>query len=444
MTDKRKILLVDDEPNILKTMSLSIESMGYEVLSYSSPSVALVALDTDPELLKAVDIAFIDLMMHPVSGIDMLRELHLRKTSMLVVIITAHGSVESVVEAMKLGAYDYIQKPFNYNELAIFLQRISRSSEAKKSYEGGGGIITNDAYFQSILKTAEKIAKTNITVLIEGETGVGKELVADFIQKNSDRKDKPYIKLNCAALSEGLIESELFGHVKGAFTGAVKDRIGMIEGAEGGTLFLDEIGEMPMLMQAKLLRLLQNHEYYRLGENHTRKSDVRIIAATNRNLEEEIGQRGFREDLYYRLSGFRLTVPPLRQRRGDILPITDKILSHYASGAGQMSIPSEVETMLLGYDWRGNVRELENVMIRAAVLSDDQKTIKASDLPEYIRFQSKGDIGVVVSPELRSIEEVEHDHIRFVLSRTKSLEEAAKILGIDSATLWRKRKKYGM
>ncbi len=444
MTQKPKILLVDDEPNILKTMTLSIESMGYEVLAYSSPSVALVTLDTNPDLLKVVDIAFIDLMMHPVGGLDMLHELHLRKASMLVVIITAHGSVDTVVEAMKLGAYDYIQKPFDYDELAVFLQRISRSSEAKKSNESGGAIITNDANFQSILKTAEKIAKTNITVLIEGETGVGKELVADFIQKNSDRKDKPYIKLNCAALSEELIESELFGHAKGSFTGAVKDRTGMVEAAEGGTIFLDEIGEMPMLMQAKLLRLLQNREYYRLGENQIRKSDVRIIAATNRNLEEEIGQRGFREDLYYRLSGFRLTVPPLRQRRDDILPITHKILLHYASGAGQMSVPPEVEKMLLGYDWRGNVRELENVMIRAAVLSDDGKTIKASDLPEYICFPAKADFGGAVSPELRSIEEVEHDHIGFVLSRTKSLEEAAKILGIDSATLWRKRKKYGM
>lgn len=444
MTEKQKILLVDDEPNILKTMSLSIESMGYEVAAYSSPSVALVALDTDPEFLKSIDIAFIDLMMHPVNGIDMLRELHLRKASMLVVIITAHGSVDTVVEAMKLGAYDYIQKPFDYNELAVFLQRISRSSEAKKSNESGGAIITSDPNFQSILKTAEKIAKTNITVLIEGETGVGKELVADFIQKNSDRKDKPYIKLNCAALSEELIESELFGHAKGSFTGAVKDRTGMVEAAESGTIFLDEIGEMPMLMQAKLLRLLQNHEYYRLGENQIRKSDVRIIAATNRNLEEEIGQRGFREDLYYRLSGFRLTVPPLRQRRDDILPITHKILAHYASGAGQISIPPEVEKMLLAYDWRGNVRELENVMIRAAVLSEDGKSIKASDLPTYIQLPVRANSTGVSSSELRSLEEMEHDHIGFVLSRTKSLEEAAKVLGIDSATLWRKRKKYGM
>jgi two-component system, NtrC family, response regulator AlgB len=427
MTDNRKILLVDDEPNILKTMTLSIESMGYEVMPYSSPSVALVSLDTEPGLLKQIDIAFIDLMMHPVNGLD----------------ITAHGSVESVVEAMKLGAYDYIQKPFDYNELSVFLQRISRSSDTKKLVESKSDIITYDPHFTSILKTAEKIAKTNITVLIEGETGVGKELVADFIQKNSDRKEKPYIKLNCAALSEELIESELFGHAKGAFTGAVKDRAGMVEAAEGGTIFLDEIGEMPMLMQAKLLRFLQNHEYFRLGENQTRKSDVRIIAATNRNLEEEIGQKGFREDLYYRLSGFRLTVPPLRQRKEDIIPITRKILAQYTKEKEEMKLPPDVEKLLMQYDWRGNVRELENVVIRAAVLSEDGMTILASDLPEYIASPNATE-PIPSQHELRSLEEMEHDHIGFVLSRTKSLEEAAKVLGIDTATLWRKRKKYGM
>jgi NtrC-family two-component system response regulator AlgB len=437
------ILLVDDEPNILKTMSMGLKSLGFEVLAYPSGEEALKAMDKDP--FTSFAIAFIDLMMHPMNGITLMQELQRRMPKLTVVIITAHGTVGTAVEAMKLGAYDYLQKPFDYNELESFLKRVSRSNTVKKDYETTAGIITKDQNFQNVIKTAEKVARTNITVLIEGETGVGKELVADLIQKSSDRAAKPFVKLNCAALSEELIESELFGHAKGAFTGAVKDRIGMAEAANGGTIFLDEIGEMPMLMQAKLLRFLQNREFYRVGENAPRTSDVRIIAATNRNLEEEIERKGFREDLFYRLSGFRLLVPPLRHRKEDILPIAESILERFASGGKGLSFSGEVRNIFKEYAWRGNVRELENVVIRAAVLSEGEKEIGKHTLPPYIFVKA---VTATETPatgdELRSLEDIEHDHIAHILSKTKNLEEAAKILGIDSATLWRKRKKFGL
>jgi NtrC-family two-component system response regulator AlgB len=439
-----KILLVDDEPNILKTMSMGLKSLGFDVSSFSSGEQALGFLDKDPH--QGFTIAFIDLMMHPMNGITLMQELQRRMPGLTVVIITAHGTVGTAVEAMKLGAYDYLQKPFDYNELESFLKRVSRSNAVKKNYEASSGIITEDQNFQIVLKTAEKVARTNITVLIEGETGVGKELVADLIQKASDRADKPYIKLNCAALSEELIESELFGHAKGAFTGAVKDRIGMAEAANSGTIFLDEIGELPMLMQAKLLRFLQNREFYRVGENTPRTSDVRIIAATNRNLEEEIERKGFREDLFYRLSGFRLLVPPLRHRKEDILPIAESILERFASVGKTLTFSDEVKNIFKGYTWRGNVRELENVVIRAAVLSEGEHKIGKETLPLYMveRASSTQESALSAGGELRSLEDIEHDHIAHILSKTKNLEEAAKILGIDSATLWRKRKKFGL
>ncbi len=441
---KKTILVVDDEPNILKTLSLGLKSLGYEVAGFQDAEEALKTIDKDLFGETHYLCAFIDLMMYPMNGITLLQELHRRIPDLLVAIITAHGTVETAVDAMKYGALDYIQKPFDISDLENFLKKIERTHTAKSELKADTSYITQNASFQSLLKTSERIARSNLTVLIEGETGSGKELLADFIHDNSDRAGKPLLKLNCAALSAELIESELFGHAKGSYTGAMKDRIGRAEAADGGTLFLDEVGEMPLAMQAKVLRFVQNREFQRIGENETRTSDVRIIAATNRNLEEEIEKKGFREDLFYRLSGFRLLVPPLRHRREDIIPLAEKFAARASQDAKPSGLSEKVKEALLAYPWRGNIRELENVMIRAAVLTDPGNTIELHTLPEYIAHPSSKKMSVLnAGGELRSLEDVERDHIEFVLSKTTSLEEAAKILQIDSATLWRKRKKFG-
>ena len=442
---KPNILLVDDEPNILKTMAISLRGAGYEVSDFANAEDALREIDKDIFGSREYSAAFIDLMMHPMNGITLMQELHWRIPELMVVIITAHATVETAVEALKSGAYDYLQKPFDYQEFLAFTERVVRSNTLKRSAIAEQTISTNNPAFQQLLRTTERIANSSLAVLIEGETGTGKELLADLIHLKSDRASKPIVKLNCAALSAELIESELFGHVKGSFTGAAKDRIGRVEAANGGTLFLDEVGEMPLAMQAKLLRFLQNKEYQRIGENETRMSDVRIVAATNKNLEEAIEQKNFREDLFYRLSGFRILVPPLRLRKEDIIPLAEQFIARASVPKKVPQLGKEVSDVLLSYEWRGNIRELENAMLRAAILSADQNEILLSALPEHIIHRLTNRDAIHLSPDgLLSLEEVERKHIEFVLSRITNLEEAAHILQIDSATLWRKRKRYGM
>ncbi|HYM19441.1 MAG TPA: sigma-54 dependent transcriptional regulator [Candidatus Kapabacteria bacterium] len=438
---KPHFLIIDDEPNILKTMSVALRSAGYDVTTYPLASNALTEIEHSRPHYTSV---FIDLMMHPIDGLTVLRRLQTLLPDVPSIIITAHGTIETAVEALKLGAYDYLQKPFDQRELLLITERVIRLSEVRAAHSSDS-FLTNDPELLSILKTAEKIAPSDLTVLIEGETGTGKELIADFIHRHSIRSGMPIIKLNCAALSPELIESELFGHAKGSFTSAIKDRVGLVEAANGGTLFLDEIGEMPTSMQAKMLRFLQNREFQRVGENNTRTSDVRIVAATNRNLEQAILEGTFREDLFYRLSAFRILVPPLRHRKDDIILLAEYFIIQAAKNGLTPEVSEEVKSALLSYEWRGNVRELENVMIRASVLASGERQITLAHLPEYIakpRISNVEDMGM--NSGLESLEEVERKHITAILSKTTSLEEAARILGIDSATLWRKRKKYGL
>lgn len=450
MSAKGRILIVDDEPHILKTMTISLKAVGFEVIGYTEAEEALKEIDKDWSGSITYDVAFVDLMMFPMNGITLLSELHRRMPDLMVVIITAHGTVETAVQALKLGAYDYLQKPFDLKELIEFVDRVIASQKLQAKAQPGNKIITENPVYQGVLRMGERIANSNLTVLIEGETGTGKELLADFIHENSDRANKPIVKLNCAALSSELIESELFGHTKGAFTGAMKDREGRVEAADGGTLFLDEVGEMPGAMQAKLLRFLQSREFQRVGENETRHADVRIVAATNRNLEEAINEGQFREDLFYRLSGVRLMLPPLRLRREDIMPLAERFISVASEGKTAPSISDEVRRLLLEYDWRGNVRELENTIFRAAILSGNRRTIEPEDLPEHIgqRVSSSNrdfaPFGTTGENGFKSLDEVERDYINYIIANTSSLEEAARVLRIDSATLWRKRKKYSL
>lgn len=436
---KANVLLVDDEPNILRTMKICLESIGLEVTALSRSDEALKVANQ-----KEFDIAFLDLKMYPLDGLQLLAELKKIFPDLIVVIVTAHGSVDTAVQAIKQGAYDYLQKPFDFQELQHFAQKVYENFNLQRQlkdlqkqlyiYKAAEDIITINPQMLSLLNLAREVADTNISILIEGESGTGKELMARFIHNASTRKDAPFITVNCAALSESLLESELFGHVKGSFTGAVKDRQGRFEMADGGTVFLDEITEIPTTTQAKLLRFLQSREFERVGDSQTMKVDVRFIAATNRALKEALTSNRFRDDLYYRINGVTIKLPSLRDRHDDI-PI---LIKHFIEKFGKDKPPEvspETFELLTEYQWPGNIRQLENVIERAVLLAHGRK-IEAYHLPDEI--QSKE------SKRLVSLEEMEKDYITRVVHETASVEEASKVLGIDPATLWRKRKKYGL
>ncbi len=436
-----RILLVDDEPNILKTMTICLEEINMEVTACKQPQQALELI-----LKQPFDLAFIDLKMQPIDGLTLLEEIRKYAPSTTVVIITAHGSVESAVEAMKKGAYHYLQKPFDYLELQIFAkkvleyhqlqQEVERYREQLSYWAETNDIVTRNKDMLEKIQLARQIAPSDLSVLIEGESGTGKELFAELIYQSSDRVNKPFVKINCAALPENLLESELFGHVKGAFTGAIKDRKGRFELADGGTVFLDEIGSLSPSLQAKLLRVLQQKEFERLGESVTRKVDVRIIAATNTDLEQAMEEGTFRRDLFYRLNTVRIKLLPLRERPEDILLLAQYFAEKFSDSKDVKIAPDAVKA-LKAYHWRGNVRELENIIKRAVILAKNN-IIELTGLPEEVRF-------ALQNPQrLLSLEEIEKQHIRKVLQTASDLNEAAKILGIDPATLWRKRKRYNL
>ena len=436
---KPTVLVVDDEKNILSTIGICLESIGIDVTLCPKPQDVLRLLQE-----KVFDIAFIDLKMSPMDGIEVLEEVKQYSPSTTVIIMTAHGSVDTAVAAIKKGAYDYLQKPFDFEELKLFTQKVlahhqllhevTELREELASMQGSGEIITRNRAMIEQLDIAARVADSAMSILIEGESGTGKELVAHYIHAKSNRADKQFVKVNCAAIPEQLLESELFGHVRGAFTGALKDRQGRFEMADGGTIFLDEIGELSSSIQSKLLRVLQTKDFERVGENSTRKVDVRVISATNRNLDEALKEGNFREDLFYRLNGVRIKLPSLRERPEDVPLLIHHFLKKISKDR-DIKISPEADKVLKAYRWSGNVRELENVIERAALLAPNG-VIEPMHLPEEISNFS--------TPNSLSLEEAEKLQIKKVLQIAKDYDEAARILGVDRKTLLNKRKKFGL
>ena len=436
-----KVLVVDDEPNILKTMGVCFNAVGYATQLFSKPQEALEVLRREK-----FDLAFVDLKMTPIGGMELLAEIKKYSPETTVIIVTAHGSIDTAIEAVKRGAYHYLQKPFDFKELQLFAQKAweyhqlaeeVRDLKSKLSLaQGTGEVITRSSEMLAQIDLAARIADSAISILIEGESGTGKELFAHFIHEKSPRAQQPFVKVNCAAIPEQLLESELFGHVRGAFTGAVKDRQGRFEVADGGTIFLDEVADLSPGIQGKLLRVLQSKEFERLGESISRKVDVRVIAATNRNLDEAMKEGSFREDLFYRLNAVRLKLVPLRERPEDIPVLIQHFLEKYAKGVS-VNLSTDAMKALRAYRWSGNARELEHVIERSVLLAQGG-IIELAHLPEEVRTAAEqpGDV--------RSLEEMEKLHIKKVLQQSKDLDEAARILGIDPTTLWRKRKKFGL
>ena len=440
------VLIVDDEPNIRKVLSLTLEADGHQVTAVGNAKDAVHESNR-----QFFDMAFIDLRLGAESGMDLISALHAVCPWMKLVVITAYASVDSAVEAMRRGAFDYLPKPFTHDHIALLVKKVSdvRFLEQKVTdLQGALTAMTPEADFasrspgmQRTLAMARQVADSDTTLLICGESGTGKTLLARAIHSWSHRSAKPLGVVSCPSLSLELLESELFGHVRGAFTGAMRDNPGRIAACNGGTLFLDEIGELPLPMQPKLLRFLQEKAYERIGNALTLKADVRVIAATNTNLEAAVSAGKFREDLFYRLNVFEIVIPPLRERPEDILPLTEKLVIFFA-GQNHRNVPSlsgDTLNLLQSYSWPGNVRELRNAIERAVLLSNGDD-IHSAHLPMKIKpTEIIPNVGDPVS-----LEKIEELHIRRVLASTKSFDEAARILGMDAVTLWRRRKKYGI
>ena len=450
-----RVLLVDDEPSILSVLSTLLKAEGHEVVSSLGGERAQELLDQG-----SCDLMVTDIGMHPINGMDLLRLAHDQHPGMPVIMLTAYGSIETAIEALKFGAFDYVTKPFKLDELLITVQRALNYSAALN--ENGGrkaqrgthchleNIVAESSAMQNVCDMIRRVAPTDATVLIYGESGTGKELVAKALHASSHRKDKKYLPVNCAALPEPLLESEMFGHVKGAFTGASSNQEGLFEAASGGTIFLDEIGSMPLGIQGKLLRVLQEKEVRRVGSNENIPVDARVLAATNSRLEEMLKEGSFREDLYYRLSVIPIEISPLRERPDDILPLVYHVIKQESKNSEiPHTISPEVASMLAGYNWPGNVRELENA-IRHAITFAKNSRITMDVLPPKISHtastvQGANVIGTDrIDPDrcksLKGfLQTKEKEYLHQILDYTKGdKEKAAKALEISLATLYRK------
>ena len=441
-----RILLIDDERNIARMLSVALEADGHEVAAVESSSGALRQVQKAP-----FDVAFLDLRLGHEDGLEVLAKLRQADAGLAIVIITAFASYPTAVEATRLGAADYLPKPFTPEQVRLVLSRLEKSRLLERRVEeleslfeaprAASKMASQDPAMQNVLDFAYKTAASQASIILLGESGTGKSVLARDIHQLSLRADRPFVTVSCPSLSRELLESDLFGHAKGAFTGAVSETQGKIAAANGGTLYLDEIGELPPEIQPKLLRLLQEREYERVGETQTRRANVRVISSTNRDLIHAIKEGKFREDLYYRLNVVPLHLPPLRQRPHDLENLAAMHLRFFARQAGKliMDFSLDAKAAMHRYSWPGNLRELRNAIERAVILSPGPQ-IETIHLAEII---AKGgsertlEVGAAVT-----LAELADEHIRRVLANTARFEDAAEILGIDLATLYRRRRKW--
>jgi len=439
-----RILLVDDEPAILRSFRYCLEDEGYSVATASSASQADTLLQH-----QVFDLCFLDLRLGEDNGLDVLAQMRLQAPWMRVVIVTAHSAVDSAVNAMQGGAADYLVKPCSPDQLRLAAAKQLEVHQLTARIEALEGemrkqsdvLESQSPAMAAVLETARQVAATDANILILGESGSGKGELARAIHGWSKRAKKSCVTINCPSLSAELTESELFGHSRGAFTGATENTLGRISQADGGTLFLDEIGDFPLVLQPKLLRFIQDKEYERVGDPVTRSADVRILAATNRDLAGMVTQGSFREDLLYRLNVIVLNLPPLRERTEDILNLAERFLARFVKDYGRPArgFTDEARDLLRRYGWPGNVRELRNVIERASIICNQEMI--------SIEHLAPGEHSANATPrigEALSLEELERAHIAAVMASSATLDQAAKTLGIDASTLYRKRKQYSL
>jgi NtrC-family two-component system response regulator AlgB len=437
------VLVVDDEKNIRSHLSTYLTGLGHRVLLAADGIEALRSADAEH-----VDLVLTDLRMAGMDGMSLLRELRRRRPDAVVVLMTAYATIPGAVEAMREGAFHYLVKPFGLDEVGLVVERalevhgLRRENRALRSaVENAPLLESRSDAMRHALDTAQRAADSDVTVLLLGESGTGKNVLARAIHRWSARRSAPFVTVSCTTLAEHLLESELFGHVKGAFTGAWKDKPGRIEAAHGGTIFLDEIGELAPELQAKLLRFLEERRFERVGDSRTREVDARIIAATHRDLEAEVRSGRFRSDLYYRLAVVAIPVPPLRERRDDLPALVEHLLATLSARHHRTrpELSADAIDAIAAYPWPGNVRELANALERALVLSRGE-AIGAESLPDAVHAPPRD--APAASEGSQSLEEVERRHIQHVIASSPTLEDAAARLGIDPTTLWRKRKRW--
>ena len=443
------ILIIDDEPIIRKLLARMMELEGYEVFQAADRASGLKLLTA-----KTPQLVLCDVFLPDGNGVEMVKEIKELQPETEVILLTAHGNIPDGVQAIKNGAFDYITKGDDNNKIIPIISRAMEKINSRSAQPSGSTVVpVRESAFdtvlghsrglQQVVQLARKVAVTDVPVLLTGETGTGKEVFAQAIHNGSARAKQPFVAINCSAFSKELLESEIFGHKAGAFTGALKDKKGLFEEANHGTIFLDEIGEMAYGLQAKLLRVLETGEYIKVGDTKPTKIDVRIVSATNRNLKEEIANSNFREDLYFRLSVFHLHLPPLRERREDIPELAAAFLQLFAAKMGKQvkGFAADCQAWMQSYAWPGNVRELRNVIERALIICDDYITL--DDMP--LDFRSSALSGSAADGDDFELAEAEHRHIQRVLQYTKGNKaEAARLLKIGLTTLYRKIEEYGI